>query len=171
MLHIRCDAWLLWVKIAKTVLDMGVSPSLLPTLRWCSPWCWDQVFCSLCNSKSWAHNKLPLCLLTKFMNVFYKAGDLVPIPFEVSFGGDAAKTGGPQLSRELGCTWPWHQAHFSPRGIALRGLSSHSRSRDGRRQGRIIPDWWQMMRKVCVVSDLRVASASDGGLAPSRRFR
>lgn len=38
------------------------------------------------------------------MNVFYEAGDLVPIPFEVSFGGDAAKMAGPQLARELGCT-------------------------------------------------------------------
>lgn len=50
-----------------------------------------QTFCNLRNSKSWTHNWLTLHLLNKFMSVFCEGEDMVPIPFYVSFGDDAAK--------------------------------------------------------------------------------
>lgn len=61
--------------------------------------------------------------------------------------------GCPQPSGNLGCTWPLGSSlsqPFLPWEIVLRGISSHNRNKDGWGWGRIIPGWWQMMRKVCV---------------------
>lgn len=61
--------------------------------------------------------------------------------------------GCPQPSGNLGCTWPLGSSlsqPFLPWEIVLRGISNHNRNKDGWGWGRIIPGWWQMMRKVCV---------------------
>lgn len=110
-----------------------------------------ETFCILCNSKSWTHNELILYLLNKFMSVFHEAEDVVPIPFYAKFGDDVAKAG---LSSAIWGTWlhlTLVSSSFLPHpGIALRGLSSRDKGKDGRKRGRIIPDWWQIMRKVCI---------------------
>lgn len=86
------------------------------------------------------------------MSVSYEGEDIVPIPFYVSFGNDAAKNG--LSSAVLGTCLHLTlvSGSFLPDpGIALRGLLSHDKSKDGRKRGRIIPGWWQMMRRVCII--------------------
>lgn len=40
--------------------------------------------------------------------------------------------------------------HPLPWEIVLRGISNHNKNKDGWGWGKIIPGWWQMIRKVCV---------------------
>ena len=112
---------------------MWISPYFLPTLPGNDfPDAYDRVFCNLCNSKSWAHDKFTLCLWNKLMDVFYEAREPVPVPFFVNFGGYAAKMSCPQQPwGNLAEPDLWGPAHFSPpREFFFRGLSSHNRSKD-----------------------------------------
>lgn len=96
-------------------VECGSLPTSCPHLGNDLPDACDRVFCILCNSKSWAHNKLSLYLWNKLMNVFYEAREPVPVPFFVNFGGYVAKMSCPRRPRgNLAEPDLWGPAHFSP---------------------------------------------------------